>query len=180
MSVPSSAARSKADDLLITVLRLIDDAEAALATDRQSASASLGQAMALLQQADSLTNAAFKPHGGLSSWQIKRLEAYIEAHLGETIHTRDLAGVARLSASHFSHAFKHSFGETPRAHITRKRLERVREMILSSNESLSRIALACGFCDQSHLTRAFHRAMGVSPLAWRRQYAEGPPEKVAS
>ncbi|MGB5182647.1 MAG: AraC family transcriptional regulator, partial [Xanthobacteraceae bacterium] len=30
------------------------------------------------------------------------------------------------------------------------------------------VALACGFADQSHLTRVFTRMVGVSPGAWRR------------
>ena len=34
------------------------------------------------------------------------------------------------------------------------------------------IALACGFADQSHLTRVFTRIVGVSPGAWRRALAE--------
>jgi AraC family transcriptional regulator len=34
--------------------------------------------------------------------------------------------------------------------------------------SLADVALACGFGDQSHLTRVFTRLVGTSPGAWRR------------
>jgi AraC-like DNA-binding protein len=37
--------------------------------------------------------------------------------------------------------------------------------------SLSVIALACGFADQSHFTRVFTRRVGLSPGAWRRRVA---------
>jgi AraC family transcriptional regulator len=36
--------------------------------------------------------------------------------------------------------------------------------------SLTEIALACGFADQSHFTKAFTRRIGISPGAWRRHH----------
>ena len=48
-----------------------------------------------------------------------------------------------------------------------KRVEAAREMMLAQ-KSLCEIALACGFSDQSHLTRQFRSVIGVTPKAWRR------------
>ncbi|MFC7088306.1 helix-turn-helix domain-containing protein [Halomonas salifodinae] len=114
------------------------------------------------------------PHGGLANWQVRRLNAYIDDHLGETIHVRDLAAITRLSLGHFAHAFKQAFGEPPLAHITCRRLERACDRMLAGDEPLSRIAQECGFCDQSHFTRHFHRAMGMALQRWRRLHAPGP------
>ncbi|MFY0989784.1 helix-turn-helix domain-containing protein [Halomonas sp. C05BenzN] len=114
------------------------------------------------------------PHGRLADWQIRRIEAHIDAHLDETIHVRDLAAVSRLSLGHFAHAFKRTFGIPPLAHVTRRRLARACEQMLSGDEPLSRIAQECGFCDQSHFTRHFHRALGMAPQRWRRLHAPGP------
>jgi AraC-like DNA-binding protein len=44
-------------------------------------------------------------------------------------------------------------------------------MMLTTTEPLCRIALDCGLCDQSHLTRLFRRVVGTTPNAWRREYA---------
>jgi transcriptional regulator GlxA family with amidase domain len=52
---------------------------------------------------------------GLPSWQANRLRSYIESKLDSTIRATDLAGVVRLSASHFFRAFRKSFGESPAA-----------------------------------------------------------------
>ena len=41
--------------------------------------------------------------------------------------------------------------------------------MLTTDEPLSQIALACGLCDQSHFTRVFRRIVGESPNAWRRR-----------
>jgi AraC-like DNA-binding protein len=73
-----------------------------------------------------------------------------------------------LSSSHFSRAFKESYSETPHAHIVRRRIERAAKLMLTTDEPLSRIALACGLCDQAHLTKLFRRGTGQPPAAWRR------------
>ena len=51
------------------------------------------------------------------------------------------------------------------------KLEREIDLMLRSGERLSQIALNCGHCDQSHFTRVFRRKVGMSPRAWRRQFA---------
>ncbi|MDN3519976.1 helix-turn-helix domain-containing protein [Halomonas ramblicola] len=113
-------------------------------------------------------------NGGLAGWQVRRLNAYIDEHLSGPLHVQDLAAITRLSPGHFAHAFKQAFGEPPLVHITRRRLARACEKMLAGDESLSCIAQACGFCDQSHFTRHFHRAMGMAPQRWRRLHALGP------
>jgi len=45
------------------------------------------------------------------------------------------------------------------------------ELMLSTNDPLSQIALACGFADQSHLSKQFRRRLGQTPSVWRRQHA---------
>jgi AraC family transcriptional regulator len=48
------------------------------------------------------------------------------------------------------------------------RIEVAKEKLHDRRLSLSEVALACGFADQSHLTRVFTRTVGVNPGAWRR------------
>ncbi len=93
------------------------------------------------------------------------------SHLGARIRTTDLAEVAQLSASHFTRAFKETFGETPIGYVSRRRMLYAQDLMLKSGERLSQIALTCGHCDQSHFTRVFRRKVGMSPRAWRRQFA---------
>jgi AraC-like DNA-binding protein len=80
-----------------------------------------------------------------------------------------------LSASYFSRAFRSDFGESPYAYILRRRIERAQEMMLRTDEPLASIAIACGLADQCHLTRLFHRIVGVSPACWRR-LRRSPPQ----
>ena len=107
--------------------------------------------------------------GGLAAWQSRAVASYVDAHLAGPIQTIDLARVAKLSNSHFHRAFRDSFGEAPHAHVLRRRIERARSMMLTTDEPLSQIALACGFSDQSHFTRVFHQSIGLPPREWRRR-----------
>jgi AraC family transcriptional regulator len=106
--------------------------------------------------------------GGLSAWQAKRALEYIEDKLGSKMAVRDVADFVALSPSHFSRAFKQSLGSSPMAYVAARRVERAQLMMTSTRERLTDIALACGFSDQSHLTRCFRRVVGMSPGRWRR------------
>jgi AraC family transcriptional regulator len=55
-----------------------------------------------------------------------------------------------------------------RQYIARQRVESACRMMKSTDESLPRIAIACGLCDQAHFSRVFRRVLGVSPAVWRR------------
>ena len=89
------------------------------------------------------------------------------------MHVGELAKLVSLSANHFSRAFKETFGLTPHAHIVRLRVELAQRLMLSTQDPLSRIAVACGLADQSHLMRLFRRGVGETPGAWRRRSVTG-------
>jgi AraC family transcriptional regulator len=111
---------------------------------------------------------------GLAPWQMRRVTAHIETAMGSTIRLGDCAKIVRLSKSHFARAFRVSFGETFARHVVAHRTESAQQMMLCTNDPLSQIAVACGFADQAHFTRAFRKRAGQSPAAWRRQRHAGP------
>jgi AraC family transcriptional regulator len=116
--------------------------------------------------------AASSSPGTLAAWQINRVRRYIDENLSERINVEDLSQVARRSTAHFCRAFKRSLGETPHSFVTRRRLHRAQKLMLTSQDSLSTIAIACGFSDQAHFCNRFREATGVSPAAWRRERCE--------
>ena len=109
----------------------------------------------------------FQPHGGLSPRAMRRVREYVEAHLSETIDLANMAAVAGLSLFHFAREFKHSTGVTPHYYLLQKRVERAQTMLVRTDFTLSDIALASGFSDQSHLTRHFRRMLGTTPREFR-------------
>jgi len=107
--------------------------------------------------------------GGLAPWQKQKIGRYVRENLDRSLRVEELAGQLSLSASHFTRAFKETFGESPHTYIVRSRLKMAQQMMLSTGEALSQIAFACGFADQSHFSKAFRRGVAESPNAWRRR-----------
>ena len=128
-----------------------------------------------------MATAAPQPvRGGLAPWQIRKVTSYVETHLDQPIRNEELAALVRLNPSHFGRAFRNSFGEPPHEYVIRRRVERAQGLMLSTDASLSEIALNCGLADQSHLTRLFRRFAGESPRAWRRARIGAPMQESES
>jgi AraC family transcriptional regulator len=107
--------------------------------------------------------------GGLAPWRIRRLKAFVEEHLSQSIRVSDLSGVVGLSVAHFSRAFGLSFGQPPHVYVIQRRLDRARHLMLTTDIALSELAVDCGFTDQAHFCRMFRRNTGKTPAAWRRE-----------
>lgn len=107
--------------------------------------------------------------GGLAPWQEKRIRDILDANLSVDISLDDLAAECRLSARQLTRAFRSSMGMPPHRWLLIHRVEKAKSRLTRPGISLSEIASACGFADQSHFTRVFTQMVGVSPGVWRRQ-----------
>jgi PAS domain S-box-containing protein len=96
---------------------------------------------------------------------------FILAHFGERITVAEIARRAHLSVSQLQREFQRLFGMTPSDYVLRVRLLAARRRLEQTRGSVGEIALACGFYDQSHFTRAFRTATGLRPLEYRKRFA---------
>jgi AraC family transcriptional regulator len=110
--------------------------------------------------------------GGLAAWQVRRAKEILSANLDGRMPLKEVARECRLSVSHFSRAFRRTTGAAPHSWLLTHRIEAAKTKLRDGRLSLSDVALACGFADQSHMTRVFTRIVGISPGAWRRTLAE--------
>lgn len=104
--------------------------------------------------------------GGLAPHVGRRIVEFVDAHLHETIRLADLAAVAGLSPFHLQRSFLASRGVSPQIFVAHRRVEQAKAL-LRGRQPISAIAFACGFSSQSHLTRVFRAATGVTPAAYR-------------
>lgn len=107
---------------------------------------------------------------GLASWQMRRIDEFLEADLGGNPAILDLARQCDLSASYFAEAFKKTTGISPHQWLLKRRIERAKSMLREANSTLASIAAECGFFDQSHFSRVFTRQEGCGPKEWRRRF----------
>jgi AraC family transcriptional regulator len=113
----------------------------------------------------------------LDSRRLQRVLAFIEAHIETEITVAQLAAAARLSEFHFSRAFKATTDRSPYRYVSDRRLSHARWLLTETDRSLADIADACQFSSPGNFSRAFHRAMGMTPAKYRAAHAprHSPP-----
>lgn len=114
-------------------------------------------------------------HAGDAPGEYHRLTAacdYVLTHFSESITVGDLAKRANLSVSQLQREFQRLFGMSPTDYLLRVRLMMARRQLEHTTALVGGIALDCGFYDQSHFTRAFRTATGLTPLEYRKRFAQ--------
>lgn len=106
--------------------------------------------------------------GCLSDWQQRQVLIAIASSLHTRIPLGRLAHSCRLSTCHFARAFKKTYGNTAHQYVLERRIALARDLLSQSADSVSQIALTCGFSDQSSFSRTFAGMVGLPPAAWRR------------
>lgn len=95
-------------------------------------------------------------------------KAYLAENFDRAIHLKDVAWHLRLSEEHLARVFRERTGETVAASVRRMRIDKARRLLLSSNESMTNIARACGFRSLPVFSVNFTKQAGVGPSEYRR------------
>ena len=100
--------------------------------------------------------------------RLRRVDGFIRENLGSSFSLAAIAREAGLSRFHLLRLFKQAYGETPFKRLTRLRMEEAQRRLVRTTESVTEIAIACGYADSAHFASAFRRTFGVAPTAFRR------------
>jgi AraC family transcriptional regulator len=146
---------------------LLDDLRRAMERNPEATRAAVAQLVTFLTPRAAVESASAR--GGLAPWQKRKVDRYLRENLDRPVRLNTVAEQVALSVSYFSRAFKETFGTTPHMHMLRLRLDRAQQLMLTTEDPLSQIALACGLADQAHLSKLFRRVVGETPSAWRRR-----------
>ena len=92
---------------------------------------------------------------------------FMEASLHESLELARLSRVACMAPHHFLRSFRALFGETPFRWLTRRRLERARELLLGTGRPVGEICMSVGFLNYSSFTRSFREEFGLPPTRLR-------------
>ncbi|WP_019617090.1 AraC family transcriptional regulator [Psychromonas ossibalaenae] len=99
---------------------------------------------------------------------IDSIDAYIAQHISAKISIAQLAGCVFLGESQFYALFKQQTGKSPHQYLLHKRFSLARELLENSSLSLSQVADASGFTNQSSFTHTFTKMQGISPSKYRK------------
>ena len=100
--------------------------------------------------------------------RIDRVTDYLRANLHRPVKLAELANVACFSEFHFHRIFTAVSGETLNNFTNRLRLEKAARLLRYSDQSLTQIALDCGFSSSSTFSRAFRSGYDTSPSRFRK------------
>jgi len=96
-------------------------------------------------------------------WRVSAAIDIMRQELASPLTVGDIAGRVNLSASRFTHLFRHEMGCAPVRYLRQLRLDRARELVETSNLSIKEIMAAVGVNDPSHFTRDFVARHGAPP-----------------
>lgn len=113
-------------------------------------------------------NKAGKPLSERDITQLNTVLHYIDEHLDGDLRLADLADIVHVSPAYFSTLFKRFNGVSPVEYIVRKRVQRAIELIHTTPQNLTEIAMACGFNNGTNFYKAFRRVTGRTPASYRR------------
>lgn len=107
------------------------------------------------------------------SW-LDRAETFLADAFDQPISVADLAEIAGVHPVHLARGYRRWLGAAPGDRLRTRRLERAADLLMRGRDPIGEIALASGFCDQSHLNRQFVRAYGVTPGEFARLCGRRP------
>ncbi|SOD81806.1 GlxA family transcriptional regulator [Streptomyces sp. Ag109_G2-15] len=98
------------------------------------------------------------------------LRHHISRHLDAPLTLADLAEYAHVSERQLTRIFRTELGVTPAAYVESARVEVARNQLETSDDTLERVASACGFGTVDTLIRAFRRRLDTTPTEYRSRF----------
>ena len=93
---------------------------------------------------------------------------YMKKNLDENLTIDAIAKKVFLSRSTFIRYFSAFTNTSPLVYLTQLRIEKSKEMLISTDKTITYIANDCGFFDASHFEKTFTKYEGISPSAYRK------------
>ena len=98
----------------------------------------------------------------------RKAMAYIHEHFAAQITREELARHVNVSDGHLARCCRQETGFSPMAYLNRYRVHQAQTRLAGTQQSVTAIALTCGFSDVNYFSRVFHQETGITPLAYRK------------
>lgn len=99
---------------------------------------------------------------------VREAYEYINENFTGCCTLQKLADAVNVTPNYLHTAFTSSIGITPLEYVTKKRIERAKQLIMIGEYSMIEIALTVGFCSQSHFNKVFRQKTGMTPAEYKK------------
>ncbi|HEX2131402.1 MAG TPA: substrate-binding domain-containing protein [Actinophytocola sp.] len=106
---------------------------------------------------------------------VKNAVAFLHQHYHHQITRRQVAQAAGVSEDYLSRTFNRELGVSPWDYLNRLRVERAKERLRETDDSVQVVARRVGFHDRAYFSRMFRKLTGVPPQAYRESWAPEHP-----
>lgn len=109
---------------------------------------------------------------------LRRARDHADRHYTETLDLETLAGVAGLSKFHFQRLFTATYGLSPAAYLSERRVERAQDLLRATNLTVTEVCHAVGFASLGSFSSRFREVVGESPSEFQRRYAAAGAPRI--
>ena len=119
-------------------------------------------------QAPYMVHSFWKDH---SDGQVLEAQRWMEENLSDKVSIDEVAGRVGISSRHFKRRFKAATGENPLSYLQHLRIEKAKQRLQTSLDTVNEITWQVGYEDINSFRRLFIKHTGMSPKGYRNKYA---------
>jgi AraC-like DNA-binding protein len=109
---------------------------------------------------------------------LRRARDHADRHYTEPLDLAALAAVAGLSKYHFQRLFTATYGLSPAAHLSLRRVERAQDLLRATNLTVTEVCHAVGFSSLGSFSSRFRAVVGETPSAFQERYARAGTPRI--
>lgn len=103
---------------------------------------------------------------------IRKAISYIDQHLKDEFTLKDVAAHVHLNSSYFSVLFKEQVNMNFSEYVTRRRIQRAKELVITTNLPINEIAEEAGYKTSKYFIKIFKEIEGMTPSTYRKTHNE--------
>ena len=96
----------------------------------------------------------------------------MDRHYTEALDLAAVAAVAGISKYHFHRLFTVTYGLSPAAYLSQRRIERAQDLLRATNLTVTEVCYAVGFASLGSFSSRFRELVGESPSEFQRRWAQ--------
>ena len=106
---------------------------------------------------------------------LRRARDHVDRHFAEPVDVDVMARAAGLSKYHFHRLFAATYGITPAAYVSQRRVERAQDLLRATTLNVTEVCHAVGFTSLGSFSTRFKEVVGETPREFQRRWGADAP-----